>query len=240
MADLGQTFDANSVEPAQEYTAIPAGKYRAVILKSEWKPTKKGGQYLEFVIEILDRKYKGRRVWERLNLKNESQVAVDIANATLSSICRATGVMRANDSSQLHGIPFIVGLKVKEYNGKTNNEPSSYESVETASAAAVAAPQANSPAPWEQPVPTPAQQPTFAPAQQPIPSPAQQPVPPHQPALPAAGCPQGVVPTTAPVPAPEAPQSQPTPVQQEFGSPVPGQQPVTHQPASVQEDEIPF
>ena len=195
MADLGQTFDANSVEPAQEYTAIPAGKYRAVILKSEWKSTKKGGRYLEFVIEILDPKYKGRRVWERLNLKNESQVAVDIANATLSSICRATGVMRANDSSQLHGIPFIVGLKVKEYNGNTRNEPSGYESVESASAA----PQANSPAPWEQPVPAPAQQPV-------------QPAGPIQQVL--------------------APQ--------EFGSPIPGQQPVSHQPASVEEDETPF
>jgi len=231
MADLGQTFDANSVEPAQEFTAIPAGKYRAVILKSEWKPTKKGGQYLEFVIEILDPRFKGRRVWERLNLKNESQQAVDIANATLSSICRATGVMKANDSSQLHGIPFVVGLKIKEYNGSPRNEPSSYESVESASAAAVAAPQANSPAPWEQPVP----------------APAQQPVAPVQPAP--------VV--HSPLTQAETPQSQPAPVQtsivntpggpmeqviapQEFGAPIPGQQPVSHQPASVEEDEIPF
>ena len=224
MADLGQTFDANAVEPAQEFTAIPAGKYRAVILKSEWKKTKTGGRYLEFVIEILDPRYKGRRVWERLNLENKSQVAVEIARATLSSICRATGVMSPNDSSQLHGIPFIVGLKVREYNGNKGNEPSSYDSVESASAAAVSAPQANSAAPWEQPVPAPAQQPISNPAQQPISSPAQQPVPPYQPTL----------------PAPEVPQPQPAPVQQEFGSPIPGQQPVSHQPASVEEDETPF
>jgi len=219
MADLGQTFDANSVEPAQQFTAIPAGKYRAVILKSEWKPTKKGGQYLEFMIEILDPKYKGRRVWEKLNLKNASQVAVDIANATLSSICRATGVMRANDSSQLHGIPFIVGLKVKEHNGKTNNEPSSYESVESASAATVAAPQANSPAPWEQPVPAPAQQPVQPPA--PLPFPGE-----------AAGT---VLHTTTP-----AGPIQQVLAPQEFGAPIPGQQPVSHQPASVEDDETPF
>ena len=39
MANLGG-FNANNVEPAMEFEAIPAGKYGAVITNSEMKETK--------------------------------------------------------------------------------------------------------------------------------------------------------------------------------------------------------
>ena len=41
MANLGN-FDASKVEPASSFDPIPAGKYLAVIVASELRPTKSG------------------------------------------------------------------------------------------------------------------------------------------------------------------------------------------------------
>ncbi len=47
MADL-RGFDANKVEPATPFEAIPAGKYLAMITASEMKANKAGtGRFLE-------------------------------------------------------------------------------------------------------------------------------------------------------------------------------------------------
>ena len=52
-------FDASQVEPTDEFEAIPAGKYPAVITDSEFKETKAGtGTYLQFAFEIIDGDYK--------------------------------------------------------------------------------------------------------------------------------------------------------------------------------------
>ena len=60
MANLNG-FDANLVEPTKALEPIPAGKYQAVIIESEMKPTKAGtGQYLELKFQILEGEYKGR------------------------------------------------------------------------------------------------------------------------------------------------------------------------------------
>ena len=80
MAQLGATFDATQVEPNQPFTVIPAGKYKIQAIASEIRPTKDGnGQYLWFEHEILDGEYQGRKLWERLNLWNSNQQAVEIA-----------------------------------------------------------------------------------------------------------------------------------------------------------------
>jgi hypothetical protein len=105
MAFLGG-FDASKVDPAGDFTPLPAGEYVAVIKKSEQVPTKnKEGEMLVFEWVIQDAAHKGRTIKQRLNIKNRNTVAVDIATRELSAICRATGVMRPSDSTDLHGIP---------------------------------------------------------------------------------------------------------------------------------------
>lgn len=102
MADL-KGFDANQVDPQTELEPIPAGKYLAMITESEMKDTKNGdGRYLQFTFQILDGSHKGRFVWARLHLENANQMAVQIAKAELSAICRAVGVMTPRDSCDLH------------------------------------------------------------------------------------------------------------------------------------------
>lgn len=112
MAQLN--FNANEVEPAGDFSPIPAGKYLAVITGSEKKGTKAGnGTYIEFRFELIDGPYKGRQLWARLNLENPSKQAVQIARGELSALCRATGVMAPRDSLELHGIPIVVGVAVE-------------------------------------------------------------------------------------------------------------------------------
>ena len=108
-------FDANTVEPSTGFDPIPAGKYPAVIVESNMKPTKNGnGQYLELTFEIIDGDFKGRKVWARLNLENQNSTAVQIARSELSAICRAVGVMQPQDSIELHNLPLIITVRCKK------------------------------------------------------------------------------------------------------------------------------
>lgn len=107
-------FDANDVEPQDSFDPLPAGWYPVMITDSEFKPTKSGnGKYLQLELTVMDGEYEGRKTWDRLNLDNPAQTAVEIAQRALSAICRAVGVMAPNDSSELHDRPLEVKLSVK-------------------------------------------------------------------------------------------------------------------------------
>jgi hypothetical protein len=128
MADL-RGFDANQVEPSSDFEPVPAGKYLAVITESEMKPTKSGsGSYLQLTFEILDGPHKGRLLWTRLNLDNPNAVAVAIARAELSAICRAVGVLAPKDSVELHDLPLAIHVKCKKRDdtGEIGNEVKGY------------------------------------------------------------------------------------------------------------------
>ncbi len=140
MASLGtQPFDANEVEPAAPRSAIPAGDYQVVIIESEEKPnSKQTGTYLQFTMEVIEGQHKGSKLWARLNLVNPSDVAVGIARAELSSICRAVGVMKPHDSSDLHNLPFVVkvALEKRKDNGELSNVIKGYAGKDGAKAPA--------------------------------------------------------------------------------------------------------
>ena len=108
-------FNANDVEPNVGMEAVPAGKYVAVIIESQMKPTKSGnGYFLELTFEIIEGEYKGRKVWARLNLDNPNQDAVKIAKGELSALCRAVNVMQPKDSAELHNLPLEISVKCKK------------------------------------------------------------------------------------------------------------------------------
>jgi hypothetical protein len=107
-------FNANEIEPQASREPIPAGWYKAVITESIEKPTKaQTGSYLQMTLEVIEGEHAGRKAFERLNLNNPNQQAVEIAQRTLSSICRAIGVMTPRTSQDLHDKPFMVKIKVK-------------------------------------------------------------------------------------------------------------------------------
>lgn len=149
MADLGN-FNANNVDPNVGFDPVPEGLYSAVITESENKPTKKGdGSYLQLTFQILDGPYANRNLWARLNLKNPSGQAVKLAQAELSAICRAVGVMTPKDSSELHDLPLQIEVKcVKRADtGQMTNEISGYKKKE--SVTGQTANMADQPAPWK-------------------------------------------------------------------------------------------
>lgn len=122
-------FNAETVDPNTGFDPLPADNYTVVITGSEEKPTKaKTGSFLELKMEVIEGQYKGRLLFDRLNLNNPNQQAVDIAQATLSAICRAVGVMMPNDSSDLHDKPLSVKVVVKPVEGQyqASNEVKGY------------------------------------------------------------------------------------------------------------------
>lgn len=107
-------FDSTVVEPTGKFTPIPVNDYLAIITDSEMKDTKKGdGKYLLLTYEVIDGEFKGRKIFETLNLVNSNQTAVEIAQRALSAVCRATGVLHPKDSSELHGKPLVINVGIR-------------------------------------------------------------------------------------------------------------------------------
>ncbi len=146
MADLSG-FNAESVEPQGDFEPIPAGWYIAMITQSEMKPTKTGdGEYLQLRLDIIEGEYENRVLFDRLNLKNPNQTAVEIAQRELSAICRAVGVMQPKDSSDLHDKPLRVKVAIRPAgNGyEASNEIKAYDAADTGQSKPAQQPTSNS------------------------------------------------------------------------------------------------
>ena len=157
MANLSG-FDASTIAPREDFTPLPAGEYRVVIVDSDMKPTKKNdGQYLEVSYEVIEGEYKGRKLWSRHNLDNPNQKTVEIAQRELSAICHAVGILQPRDSQQLHNKPLSVRVEFIPADGfkqqKDGNEIKAWKAVE--GGAQTSAPQHPAPvaatgaAPWK-------------------------------------------------------------------------------------------
>lgn len=249
MAELN--FDASQVAPdTGAMDALPAGWYNVLIDESEMKPTKDGtGAYLQTRFNIIDGQYAGRKLFTRLNVRNQNPVAQEIAYKQLSAIAHAVGVLQVADSNQLHGIPLKVKVKVRAASGdyEASNEITSYKNINENTGAPAGAGTApggmpagfgGAPAQFQTPAAPQGfapQQQQQAPAQQQFQQPQQQQQAPQQP--------QWEAPAQAPQPwgqpnqaAPQQ-QQQPTPqqqAQQQF-APQQAQQPMQTQPVQQQQ-----
>lgn len=151
MADL-RGFDANQVEPAGDFEPIPAGKYLAVIIESEMKPTKAGtGNYLQLTFQVIEGLFQNRLLWARLNLDNPNDTARKIAQGELSAICRAVGVLAPNDSLELHNLPLVIHVRCKKRmdTGEITNEIKGYSKKESPAAPSNNASAAKTTPPWK-------------------------------------------------------------------------------------------
>jgi len=133
MAELGGAFDSGGHDDMNTgFDPIPAGKYAAQVVESDFKPTaRKDGKYIKLKFEILEGEFKGRFIWTNLNVVNPNPVAVDIANKELATLCRACGVSVIQNTEQLHGIPIRMKIKIKPAKGDypAGNEPIGYEAL---------------------------------------------------------------------------------------------------------------
>jgi len=127
-------FDASQVAPSVPYETLPAGKYLVEITDTELKPTKAGtGEMLQIEFTVIDGEFKNRKVWDRLCLRHPNRDTVKIAEANLSAICHAVGVMRPGESIELHHIPLVIAVKCKtdDSTGEIHNEVKSYAKPES-------------------------------------------------------------------------------------------------------------
>ena len=125
-------FDASKVEPNEPVSAVPKGDYQVIIVESEEKQTSKGdGWLMSMVLQIVEGQFKGRKLYDRLNLGNKNEQAVKIARGTLSAICRAVNVREPKNSEELHNRTLTAVVDVSEYQGKLRNEVKGYKPKQT-------------------------------------------------------------------------------------------------------------
>lgn len=119
MAQLKLAFDSGQHDDMQSgFDPIPAGEYLAMVVESEVKVTKKkDGEYISLKFKIMEGKYKGRFIWSNLNIINPNPVAVEIAQSELATLCRACGKAVIQDTSELHGVPIKMKVKITPAKG---------------------------------------------------------------------------------------------------------------------------
>ena len=143
-------FDASTVAPQASTSPIPAGTYLAQVIESDIKDLASGnGKGMKLTFEIIDGQYKGRRIWENLNIQHTNEDSQRIAQSQLSALCHAVGVIKLRDTAALHMKPVYIKVTVREAEGKyqASNNVKGYESANpVALMQAVEAPSAPAPA----------------------------------------------------------------------------------------------
>jgi len=143
-------FNAAEITPTNNFDAIPAGTYEAVISSSESKPMKSGnGMGFNFCFDIVSGPCQGRKVFVWITYEHRtSQEAQRIGREQLSAICRAVGVAQLTDTAQLHNLPLMITVAldrndstrnvIKKYSAKTASAPTTPASSVSATASATA------------------------------------------------------------------------------------------------------
>lgn len=129
ITSLGFAFNANEVAPSAAMEAVPAGWYAVMITGGEVKPTaQEGGLRLALEWAVSEGQYKGRKIFDGLNIRNANAQAQEIAARDLSAICHATGVLQVTDVSQLFGRIHEIKVDVEPARTvDTDNGPKTYE-----------------------------------------------------------------------------------------------------------------
>jgi hypothetical protein len=145
-------FDSSTVAPRDNnYELLPAGDYVAQVTESEITPLKSGnGQCLKLTVTVLQEGYNGRKIFCRLNVQHSNPTAEQIAQQQLRELCDAVGVVRMQDTTELHNKPFTARVKIRKSTDPQytdQNEISGFKPAGGAARpAAFAAPRAAAPA----------------------------------------------------------------------------------------------
>lgn len=113
-------FNIDDYEASKPSGPLPAGKYFAIISDTTEKISRNGDRYVELTLEVVHGEHQGQKLWDNLNLWNQSDVARNIARSTLKAICDAVGI-KASDTQQLCNKPMVITVAVEDntYNGQT-------------------------------------------------------------------------------------------------------------------------
>lgn len=130
---MASLTDFNPEDFKDEFTPIPVGTYKAIIVASDTKQTKDGrGSYLKLSVDIIDGEFKGRKLFHNINLVNSNDVCVKIGKTDLANICRALGISHPKDSCELHNKPLMIKVNIKPESGQypASNEIKGWTAIE--------------------------------------------------------------------------------------------------------------
>jgi hypothetical protein len=115
MTAVQLNFNAANYEPLEAFDVLPSGWQNAAITDTEMKPTADGqGQYLWLEHTIIDGPYKGRKVFNNLNIVNPNPATVEIAYKTLSAICKAVGVGGFGSTTEIMNRQLKIKIKKRD------------------------------------------------------------------------------------------------------------------------------
>lgn len=114
MAFLGQTINVADLPESGGYDPLPAGNYTVMIVNSDLKENNaKTGQYLEIEYSVQGGEHEGAKLFDRLNIQNQNEVAQKIGWAKLGEICKAVGLGQISDSNELHNKRLVAVVEVQ-------------------------------------------------------------------------------------------------------------------------------
>jgi len=123
-------FNANGIAPSQARPLFPVGWYLAEVSDGERKNNAANtGELLELFFTLKAGRFAGGKTRGNYNFNNPSAEAMRIANADISAICHATGVMQFNDVRQLFTRQLEIKLGQEEYKGEMQNKIVGYRAV---------------------------------------------------------------------------------------------------------------
>lgn len=124
MAKLG--VDLSGVNPNDGVMGpLPApGPYQFYLTEGEVKDTSTGsGTLFKFTAEVIEGEYKGRKVFDQINVTNKNPVAQKIGQAQLAGMIAACGLPpTTDDTDEILWQPFWAEVKIEPYKDKNGND----------------------------------------------------------------------------------------------------------------------
>jgi hypothetical protein len=116
LSDLG--FDSRKVEakqPGDKAPPIPEGAYQVAVSSTDLRNNKSNtGQLLEVKFAVIQGEYQGRTLATWLNIRHASAQTQTIAQAQLSALCRACGIVTLDDTSDFVNKTLVVKVSVRK------------------------------------------------------------------------------------------------------------------------------
>lgn len=129
-------FKVTDYEPTMDYPPIPEGFYLFLIEKTEIKPTLSAKRnntnecFLNLKLRVIEGQFKGRYVWDQINIVNSKIEAQDIARRRLRGVSKITETEeildKTRDTRHLEGKLISGFVEIDSYNGKEKNKIKSY------------------------------------------------------------------------------------------------------------------
>ena len=117
MQPIEMPFDLSKIDPyVGGAEPLPSGTYPMAIKEMEVVANNKAetGHNLKLIYEVIEGEFKGRKLYENLNLWHKtSSGAVEIAWKQLSSIGHAVGIVQGNDLTALANKPMMVEVMLE-------------------------------------------------------------------------------------------------------------------------------